>query len=78
VTIIYPFRPGGSVGSAGFQRSGRSSAIRLFGCVLTRPSRSRKYANGSTPNALHEEVKLIKVAAVWPPRSLPQNNQFGS
>src|SRR5262249_62400699 len=38
----YPFRPGGSADSAGFQRSGNSSSIRLFGCVLTRPSTSRR------------------------------------
>lgn len=38
----YPFRPDGAAGSAGFQRSGSSSSIRLFGCVLTRASTSRR------------------------------------
>jgi hypothetical protein len=73
---IYPFRPGGSGDSAGFQRSGKRSAIRRLGCVLTRSITSRRYANGSTLRLLHVAVKLIQVAAVRPPLSLPQNSQF--
>jgi hypothetical protein len=72
----YPFRPGESDASKGFQQSGKSSAIRLWGCVLTRSSTSRRYAKGSTSSSLQVAHRLINVAAVLPPSSLPAKSQF--
>src|SRR5512135_2330928 len=76
LAVIYPFRSPGSGASAGSQRSGNNSSIRLLGCVLTRSSTSRRYASGSTPRSLQLVHRLISTAAVFPPLSLPANSQF--
>ena len=41
-----------------------------------RDSTSRNQANGSTAFRLHIAMKLIKMAAVLPPASLPKNVQL--
>ena len=61
---------------AGFQLCGRSSAIRLMGWVAMRESTSLNQAKGSTPARWQDAVKLRRMAAVVPPRSLPKNIQF--
>ena len=52
--------------------SGRATAPRS-GCAgaCSRDSTSRRYANGSIPRSLHVVHRLISVAAVLPPSSLP-------
>ena len=59
-----------------FQLCGSKSAIRLTGCIAIRVSTSRNHANGSTPFRLHIAMKLIRIAAVRPPASLPKNVQL--
>ena len=61
---------------AACQRCGSSSAKPSAGCVGRRSSTSRRYAKVLMRRCLHVAVKLNSTAAVWPPLSLPRNNQL--
>lgn len=58
------------------QASGSSSDTRPAGYDGIRASTSDRYAHGSRRCRRQVAVTEVSTAAVVPPRSLPQNNQF--
>src|SRR5687767_15726712 len=58
------------------QRLGSNSSSCRMECVAMRDRISRNHSNGSMFTSSHEETKLLRMAMVLPPRSLPRNVQL--
>jgi hypothetical protein len=71
-------RPGYEVSGfgGGIHFAGVRSRTSFIGCVVIRSSTSRRYSKGFFLCRRHDAIKLDRIAAALPPRSLWYRSQF--